>query len=61
EWIARNTPRALVNIMDQYRPEHLVLRYPEKYREIARRPTREEVEEAYRYAEELGIVYKPVS
>jgi putative pyruvate formate lyase activating enzyme len=61
EWIARNTPRALVNIMDQYRPEHLVLRHPEKYREIARRPTREEVEEAYRYAEELGIVYKPVS
>jgi len=38
-----------------------VLRHPEKYREIARRPTREEVEEAYRYAEELGIVYKPVS
>jgi len=61
EWIARNTPRALVNIMDQYRPEHLVLRHPEKYREIARRPTREEIEEAYRYAEELGIVYKPVS
>jgi putative pyruvate formate lyase activating enzyme len=61
EWIARNTPKALVNIMDQYRPEHLVAKYPEKFPEIARRPTREEILEAYRIADELGIVYKPIS
>lgn len=61
EWIARNTPRALVNVMEQYRPEHLVARYPQMYPDIARRPTREEMKRAYQIAEELGIVYKPVS
>jgi putative pyruvate formate lyase activating enzyme len=61
EWIAKNTPRALVNIMDQYRPEHLVAKYPKMYSDIARRPTRNEILEAYRIAEELGIVYEPVS
>jgi len=61
KWIAENTPRALVNIMEQYRPMHLVVKYPDKYRDIARRPSVEEMREAYRYAEELGIVYKPVS
>jgi len=61
EWIAKNTPRALVNIMDQYRPEHLVARYPKMFSDIARRPTRSEILEAYKIAEELGIVYEPVS
>lgn len=61
EWIAKNAPRSLVNIMDQYRPEHIVQRYPDRYRDIARRPVKEELEKAYRYAEELGIDYKPVS
>lgn len=61
KWISSNTPRALVNVMDQYRPEHLVVRYLHLYKDIARRPTREEIREAYRYAEELGIIYKPVS
>ncbi|WP_440058922.1 radical SAM protein [Thermogladius sp. 4427co] len=61
EWIARNTPRALVNVMDQYRPEHLVLKYPDKYRDIARRPKREEILRAYKIAEELNLAYKQVS
>jgi len=61
EWIAKNTPRALVNIMEQYRPMHLVARYPERYPDIARRPKAEEMREAYKIADELGIVYKPVS
>ncbi len=61
EWIAENCPRALVNVMGQYRPEHLVLKHPEKYREIARRPSREEMERAFQIAEELGIEYKSVS
>jgi putative pyruvate formate lyase activating enzyme len=47
--------------MDQYRPEHLVAKYPKMYSDIARRPTRNEILEAYRIAEELGIVYEPVS
>jgi putative pyruvate formate lyase activating enzyme len=61
EWIAKNTPRSLVNIMDQYRPEHIVAKYPHMYRDIARRPKASEILEAYRIADELGIVYKPVS
>ena len=60
-WIAENCPRALVNVMGQYRPDHLVLREPAKFAEIARRPTVEEIQDARDYADELGIVYKPVS
>ncbi len=61
EWIAENCPRALVNIMEQYRPLFKVLKYPEKYRDISRRPTMEEMETAYKYARDLGIVYEPIS
>lgn len=61
EWIAGNTPRVLVNIMEQYRPEHLVSKYPEKYPDISRRPSRDEMKRAYEIADNLGIVYKPVS
>ena len=60
-WIAMNCPRALVNVMTQYRPEYLVLREPTKYHEIARRPNMEEVREAYGYADKLGLIWKPVS
>ena len=61
DWIALNCPRALVNVMNQYRPEYLVLREPTKYQEIARRPSMEEVREAYGYAEKLGLIWEPVS
>ncbi|MCY0868904.1 MAG: radical SAM protein [Desulfurococcus sp.] len=61
EWIAANTPRALVNVMDQYRPEHIVARKPELYPEIARRPSASEIREAYQIAEKLGIAYQQVS
>ena len=61
-WIAENIrEKVLVNIMGQYRPEYLVLKDPEKYADVARRPSGEEMEEAYHYADELGIVYRPVS
>jgi len=61
DFIAENCPRALVNVMSQYRPEHLVLREPTKYREIARPPSTEEIEEARCYASKLGLVWEPVS
>jgi len=61
EWIAKNLPRALVNIMAQYRPEHVVAREPHRFPEIARRPTLEEMKEAYATARRLGIIYEPVS
>lgn len=61
KWIAENTPKVLVNIMEQYRPEHLVAKYPEKFPEIARRLKVDEIRKAYRIAEELGIIYQPIS
>ena len=61
DWIAENCPRALVNVMAQYRPEYLVLREPEKYSEIARRPSIQEITEARNYANKLGLVWEPVS
>lgn len=61
EWIAKNTPHALVNVMRQYRPEHLVLKHPERYPDVARRVSRAEMKEAYDYAKSLGLLYEPVS
>jgi len=61
KWIADNVPRVLVNIMGQYRPEYMVVRDSERLRDIARRPTRDEMRAAFDYADKLGIVYKPVS
>ena len=62
-WIANNLPRdrILVNIMDQYRPENLVARYPKRWPELARPVYRDEVEEVMAYAAKLGILYEPVS
>jgi putative pyruvate formate lyase activating enzyme len=61
DWIAENCPRALVNVMGQYRPEYLVLKEPAKYAEIARCPAHSELTQAYDYASQLGILWKPVS
>ncbi|BAN90434.1 radical SAM protein [Aeropyrum camini] len=61
-WIAENLDGGvLVNIMDQYHPDNLVLRMPHKWPEIARRPSRREIEEAWRYAEQLGLDWEPVT
>ncbi|MFX0209287.1 MAG: radical SAM protein [Candidatus Hodarchaeota archaeon] len=61
EWCAKNVPNALVNIMGQYRPTHQVPRHREKYQEINRGITFEELALARDRAEELGILWKPVS
>ena len=57
--IAENLPkdRVLVNIMDQYRPEHRA----HAYRDIARRPSWREIEEAYSYATKLGVLWREIS
>ncbi|MCL4435347.1 MAG: radical SAM protein [Thaumarchaeota archaeon] len=60
KWIAANCPRALVNIMGQYHPDYMVPANP-KYRDINRCPTDEEINKAYRYADQLGIIYRPIS
>lgn len=60
-WISEHCPRALVNIMGQYHPDNRVPSERAKYSDIARRPTADEMREAYDFAESLGIVYSPVS
>ncbi len=60
-FISEHIPNALVNIMGQYRPEHIVRRNPERFLEISRRPTRSEMDRAFQYADQLGIVWRPVS
>ncbi len=64
-WIAENAPQALVNVMDQYRPEYACdpgsPQFDERYRSMARRPRREEVLEAYAYAGSLGLRFEDVT
>jgi putative pyruvate formate lyase activating enzyme len=57
EYIAKELPKAIVNIMGQFRPEYKAYQYSE----LNRRPTSEEINEVKNYANALGIVYKPVS
>ncbi|NMC04645.1 MAG: hypothetical protein GYA24_05505 [Candidatus Lokiarchaeota archaeon] len=61
EWIAKHLPLAMVNIMGQYRPQHDVLVHPAEYKEIARRPSRDEIESVRSRASTLGITWRPVS
>ena len=60
EWISKNIPKALVNIMGQYRPCYLVCSHKE-YAELNRRPSQEEMEQAYSYADNLDLLWRPVS
>jgi len=61
KWISSNIPNILVNIMGQYRPEHMVVKEPWRFKEINRRPKRSEMDEAFSYADKLGLIYKPIS
>ena len=51
DWLAKNTPDALVNIMDQYRPMHRAHKFPELMRTI----TDEEHQAACQHARDLGL------
>lgn len=55
EWVAESCPRAIINVMGQYRPEYLVANSPQDYPKIARCPTGEELEEAEEYANKLNL------
>jgi putative pyruvate formate lyase activating enzyme len=55
--VVKELPKAVVNIMGQYRPQFHSFNYPE----INRRPTSKEMQEVKNYASKLGILYKPVS
>ncbi|MHA2186174.1 MAG: radical SAM protein [Promethearchaeota archaeon] len=56
-YISEELPKAVVNIMGQFRPEYKSF----EYSEINRRPTSHEMHEVKKYAEKLGILFKPVS
>lgn len=51
DWLAKNVPEAVVNIMDQYRPMHLAHEYPE----LMARVSHEEHQSAVLHATELGL------
>jgi len=57
DFIHHNLPNSVVNIMAQFRPVYHSSRYPE----INRTPTSQEMQEVRTYADNLGILWKPVS
>jgi len=57
EYVAKEIPNSVINIMGQFRPEYNAY----KYKEINRRPTMSEMHIVKNYAEELGILFEPVS
>lgn len=65
DWIAKNMPEVPINIMDQYYPDNLCdpssPKYRERYSEIARSPTEEEIKGSYKYAKDLGINFETLS
>jgi len=60
EWCASDVPNVLVNIMGQYRPQYKA-KHDSRYQEIRRRPSSEEMKQAYQIANQLKIVWEPVS
>jgi uncharacterized Fe-S radical SAM superfamily protein PflX len=65
KWIAENMPEVPVNVMDQYHPDAYCNpadpRFDKRYVDMARYPTREEILEAYRYAERLGLNFGEIT
>jgi len=57
DYVAKELPKAVVNLMKQFHPEYLA----HKYKEINRRPLMTEIHEVKNYADDLGILYEPVS
>jgi putative pyruvate formate lyase activating enzyme len=61
EWVSKNMPDCMVNIMEQYRPEHKVRARPQDYPDISRRVNSDEMKRVLERADELGICWSPVS
>ncbi|MHA2005766.1 MAG: radical SAM protein [Promethearchaeota archaeon] len=57
DYVAKELPKAVVNIMGQFSPKYKTNSYPE----INRRPSSQEMQEVKNYASKLEILYKPVS
>jgi putative pyruvate formate lyase activating enzyme len=62
EWIAEHMPAVPVNVMAQFHPDNFCdsasTKYREKYAEIARRPSRIELNSSWRRARELGLKFE---
>ncbi|MFX0205257.1 MAG: radical SAM protein [Candidatus Hodarchaeota archaeon] len=61
EWCNKEIPKSMVNIMGQYRPLNLVIKRKNKYRDINKRITHNEMSKAHKKADELGILWEPIS
>lgn len=61
EWCAKEIPNAMINLMDQYRPEYLVKRNVNTYSSINRKISSFEWHKATEKADALGLLWKPVS
>ncbi|MFW9923306.1 MAG: radical SAM protein [Candidatus Thorarchaeota archaeon] len=61
DWCAKEIPKCMVNLMDQYHPDYLVTRKPIELHEINRRISSSEWEKATEKADALGIFWEPVS
>ena len=62
EWVAEHMPEAPVNVMAQFHPDNFCdsasTKYRDKYAEIARRPSRTELNKSWRRARELGLKFE---
>ena len=62
EWIAERVPSVPLNVMAQFRPDNFCdpasPKYRSKHAEIARRPTRMELDDSWRRARELGLHFE---
>jgi putative pyruvate formate lyase activating enzyme len=62
EWIAERMPTTPVNVMAQFHPDNFCdpasAQYRDKYAEIARPPTRTELDDSWRHARELGLKFE---
>ncbi len=62
EWISKYVPTTPINIMAQYHPDNFCdpasAKYRDKYAEIARRPTRAELDASWHHARSLGLEFE---
>lgn len=61
EWVAENMPNCMVNIMGQYRPTHKVRRGSDRFKDIQRSVNNTEMQRVQTKADELDILWRPVS
>jgi putative pyruvate formate lyase activating enzyme len=61
DFLAREMPDVLVNVMDQYYPANEVVRDPNRWKDISRRLRSAEAREAWEYARSLGLDFEAIS